>query len=83
MHRATLAACESAADAIRALQGVVAVDVVAQDPRFADTRHTIEVVVADYERVPPKVLREIANHDLGLWAVDREPASDTFRVVAV
>lgn len=83
MHRPELPTCEAAADAIRALHGVLAVDVVAQDPRFAETRHTIEVVVTDYDRVPPKVLRELAEHDLGLWAVDREPASDTFRVVGV
>jgi len=56
---------EAAAADLRALPGVVAVDVLDRDPRIQ--RPLVEVVVGPgYERVPPRVLRTIADHDLGV-----------------
>jgi len=53
------------ATALRGLPGVVAVDVMERDPRIQ--RPLVEVVVGPgYERVPPRVLRTIADHDLGV-----------------
>lgn len=45
------------------LTGVLAVNVL-EDPAALD-RPCIEVVVDGYERVPPRVHRVIADHDLG------------------
>jgi len=52
------------ADALEALPGVRAADVLGNDGRL--DRPCIEVVVGPaYERVPPRVHRTIAEHDFG------------------
>ena len=55
---------EECADALRALPGVRAVDVLGDDGRL--DRPCIEVVVGPgYERSPARVLRTIAEYDFG------------------
>jgi len=56
---------EDCADALAGLPGVVAADVLDRDPRV--DRPLLEVVVGPgYVRVPPRVLRAVAAHDLGI-----------------
>jgi len=56
------------AEALAALPGVVATDVLDRDPRVG--RPLLEVVVGPgYVRVPPRVLRAVAAHDLGIRRV--------------
>jgi hypothetical protein len=79
----TVEECEAAAADLRLLGGVEAVDVIERDPRFARDRPAVEVTVTGtYERVPPQVLRTLAEHDLGLWAADPRAGGDAFTVVA-
>lgn len=61
-----------AADDLAGLPGVLAADVLDRDPRTQ--RPLLEVVAGPgYERVPPRVLRKIAEHDLGVRAVTPRP----------
>lgn len=71
---------EAAADELRGLAGVLSADVLNRDPRLG--RPLIEVVVGPgYERAPPRVLRMIAEHDLGTRA--QIPRPDGHFVVEV
>jgi hypothetical protein len=79
----TLAEVEAAAEEVRLCGGVEAVDVIETDTRFADRRPTLEAVVTGaYRRVPPRVLRALAEADLGVWSVDRQAGGEAFIVVA-
>lgn len=63
---------------------VEAVDVIDGDARFADRRNTLSIVVGgEFDRVPPRVVRAIADADLGLWSVDRQAGGEAFIIVAV
>jgi len=57
---------ETAADALEALPGVEATDVYDAGDHPQLDRGCIEVVVSPGERVPPRVLATIREHDLGL-----------------
>ena len=60
------------ADDVGALPGVVAADVLDRDPRLQ--RPLCEVTVGPkYERVPPRVLRTVADYDLGLHDCSPRP----------
>lgn len=61
-----------AADDLAGLPGVVATDVLDRDPRVQ--RPLLEITVGPrYERVPPRVLRKIAEHDLGTRSITPRP----------
>lgn len=66
------------ADALRTLPAVVAADVLETDIRTGTP--TIEVVV-EAERVPPSVLRTLADHDRGIW--DATHRGDPTHTVAI
>lgn len=69
----------AAAESLAALPGVVAVDVIAGDPALGGP--VVELAVGPkYQRVPPRVLRTLAEHDLGIHEMDR--SGDYYRVVA-
>jgi len=69
-----------ARDALELLPGVVVVDVVAADPALGGP--AIEMSVGPkYDRVPPRVLRCLAAHDLGIRRV--ESIGDYCVVIAV
>jgi protein involved in temperature-dependent protein secretion len=69
-----------AGDAI-GLAGVLAADVLDRDPRVE--RPICELTVGGgYQRVPPRVLRAIAKHDLGVYDVTRRTGG-YYRVVVV
>ena len=57
---------EDAADALEALPGVKETDVYDTGDHPQLDRGCIEVVVSPGERVPPRVLATIREHDLGL-----------------
>lgn len=66
-------------DALEALPGVEAVDVLESDDRL--DRRALEVTVGPgFTRVPASVLRTLAMHDSGVW--DVTPRGDFFVVVA-
>jgi hypothetical protein len=66
---------------VRGLSGVLAADVLDRDPRVE--RPIVEVTVGSgYQRVPPRVLRAVAKHDLGLYSCDPRPDGH-FTVVVV
>jgi len=63
------------------LAGVLAADVLDRDPRVG--RPICELTVGDgYQRVPPRVLRAIAKHDLGVYDVTQRTGG-YYRVVVV
>ena len=69
-----------AADVV-ALPGVQAADVLDRDPRVE--RPICEVTIGPrYARVPPRVLRAIAKHDLGVYDVTQQTGG-YYRVVVV
>jgi len=73
---------EDCADALRALPGVRAVDVLDDDARL--DRPCIEVVVGPgYERTPPRVLRAIAEYDFGVRSVTSRGQPRHFVVVVI
>lgn len=73
---------ERAADEIEAVTGVVAADFIHEDARLG--RPSIEIVIdPEYSRVPPRVLRKLAEHDLGLHDVAPRGMPRHFVVVAV
>jgi len=57
---------QAAADALEALPGVEATDVYEPGQHPQLDRGCIEVVVSPGERIPPRVLATICEHDLGL-----------------
>ena len=65
---------DRAAEDLLGLAGVRAADVLDRDPR-AD-RPLLELTVGPgYLRVPPRVLRSIANHDLGVRSIQPQGAN--------
>jgi hypothetical protein len=61
----TIEECAVARSALEALPGVVAVSAVERDPRTG--RNTLEITVGpDYQHVPARVLRTLADHDFGI-----------------
>lgn len=69
----TIAECATARQALESLPAVVAVSVLQDDPRFE--RNVLEVTVGpDYDRVPPAVLRVLAEYDFGVR--DTSPRGD-------
>lgn len=80
-HR-TATDLETAADALRGRSGVAAVDVIEEDPRL--DRPAIEIVIEPgYDRVPPHILRALAEQDCGLHDVSPRGAPKHFVIVAV
>lgn len=70
---------DEAAAALRDLPGVEAADVLAADPALGGP--VVELAVGPgFERVPPRVLRVLARHDLGIHEVDC--VGGFYRVVA-
>ena len=64
---------QRAARVLAEVTGVEAADVIEHDPRL--NRPSIEILVGpEYVRVPPRVLRAIAECDLGLW--DSSPKAE-------
>lgn len=62
----TAAGAERLADALRELPGVREVTITHADQRH-DERRTVEVFLPEqYDRVPPRVMRALAEHDAGL-----------------
>lgn len=74
----SLTAC---ARELSGLSAVVAVDVLAADPRVDGS--CLEVTLADCERVPPAVCRCIGSHDLGIHAASRRGEPTHYTVVVV
>lgn len=73
---------DALADALTALPGVIFADHV-RDPVVPD-RPIVEAVVGrDYDRLPPRVLRTIADHDFGVWDVSRRGDPSFYVVVAL
>jgi len=63
---------ERFADDVDGLAGVLAADVLDRDPRLG--RPICELTVGpNYTRVAPRVLRAIAEHDLGVYDITRRP----------
>lgn len=63
-HR-TPADLRDAADDLEGLPGVRDASVLEDDPRYGT--HALGVTVGpEYDRTPPRVLRALADHDLGL-----------------
>jgi len=68
----TADAADRVADDLRALPGVEHVTITHADPRV-DERRSLEVThSAGYARVPPRVLRALAEHDCGVVDVTRQ-----------
>jgi len=60
--------------------GVHAVDVVRHDGRL--DRPVLELTVGEgYDRVPPRVLRHLAEHDVGVYSI--APRADWYMILAV
>jgi len=68
----TADAADRVADALRALPGVEHVAITHVDPRVSDRRSLEVTHAAGYERVPPRVLRTLAEHDCGVVDVTRQ-----------
>lgn len=72
---------EAAADRLRTLPTVVAVDAFEQDPRL--NQPIVEIVAGPgLENVPASVVRVMGEGDLGIWDVTQRP-NGYFVVVAV
>lgn len=65
--------------ALHGITGVQCVDVLANDAALNDP--ILEITLAKYDRVPPRVLRTLTDHDTGVYAISRHP--DHIRVTAI
>jgi len=74
-HRSR-ASLEAAAEHVAMLPGVATAEVTTREDHGRDV---IELVIgAEYERVPPRVLRRLTSHDCGVVDVSRQ---GTHRIV--
>lgn len=70
---------DDAAEKLALLPGVAAVDVIAADPALGGP--VLELAVGPkFSRLPPRVLRVLAEFDLGIHEMDH--TGDYYRVVA-
>lgn len=68
----TAANADRTADTLRSLPGVRSVAITHPDVRV-DERRSLEVTIGEgYRRVPPRVIRVLAEHDCGVTDVSRQ-----------